>query len=197
MMAQRISMVNGVAQVAVYGSQTYAVRIQLDPDALASRGIGIDQVSHAVQAGNVNLPTGTLYGPNRAFTVQSNGQLNNAAEYRDLVVTYRNGSPVRLKDLGRVIDSVQNDKVAAWAYKGKSHERAVMLAIQRQPGTNTVAVAGAVKKLLPLFRSQLPASVDFQILFDRSESIQASVNDVEVHAHPRPRSSSSSSSSSS
>jgi HAE1 family hydrophobic/amphiphilic exporter-1 len=180
MIAQRISMVPGVAQVAVYGSQTYAVRVQLNPDALASRGIGIDQVSRAVQAGNVNLPTGTLYGPNRAFTVQSNGQLNNAAEYRELVVTYRNGSPVRLKDLGRVIDSVQNDKVAAWAYKGGSHERAVMLAIQRQPGTNTVAVAGAVKKLLPLFRSQLPASVDFQVLFDRSESIQASVNDVKT-----------------
>jgi HAE1 family hydrophobic/amphiphilic exporter-1 len=180
MIAQRISMVPGVAQVAVYGSQTYAVRVQLDPDALASRGIGIDQVSSAVQAGNVNLPTGTLYGPNRAFTIQSNGQLNNAAEYRELVVTYRNGSPVRLKDLGRVIDSVQNDKVAAWAYKGKSHERAVMLAIQRQPGTNTVAVTTAVKKLLPLFRSQLPASVDFQVLFDRSESIQASVNDVKT-----------------
>jgi HAE1 family hydrophobic/amphiphilic exporter-1 len=178
MMAQRISMVNGVAQVAVYGSQTYAVRVQLNPDALASRGIGIDQVSSAVQAGNVNLPTGTLYGPNRAVTVQSNGQLNNAAEYRELIVTYRNGSPVRLKDLGRVIDSVQNDKVAAWAYKDKSHQRGVMLAIQRQPGTNTVAVAAAVKKLLPLFRSRLPASVDFQVLFDRSESIQASVSDV-------------------
>ena len=180
MIAQRISMVPGVAQVAVYGSQTYAVRVQLNPDALASRGIGIDQVSSAVQAENVNLPTGTLYGPNRAFTIQSNGQLNNAAEYRELVVTYRNGSPVRLKELGRVIDSVQNDKVAAWAYKDKSHERAVMLAIQRQPGTNTVAVTSAVKKLLPLFRSQLPASVDFQVLFDRSESIQASVNDVKT-----------------
>jgi HAE1 family hydrophobic/amphiphilic exporter-1 len=180
MMAQRISMVPGVAQVAVYGSQTYAVRVQLDPDALASRGIGLDQVSQAVQAGNVNLPTGTLYGPNQAFTVQSTGQLNNAAQYRDLVVTYRNGSPVRLRDLGRVIDGVQNDKVAAWAYKGQEHKRAVMLAIQRQPGTNTVAVAAAVKKLLPIFRTRLPAAVDFQILYDRSEPIQASVNDVET-----------------
>ncbi|MCX6567793.1 MAG: efflux RND transporter permease subunit [Candidatus Aminicenantes bacterium] len=177
-MAQRISMIAGVAQVAVYGSQTYAVRVQLDPDALASRGIGIDQVSRAVQSGNVNLPTGTLYGPNRAFTVQSTGQLSDAAAYRELVVTYKNGSPVRLKDLGRVIDSVQNDKVAAWAYKNNTHQRAILLAIQRQPGTNTVAVAGAVKKLLPVFRSQLPASVDFQTLFDRSESIQASVDDV-------------------
>jgi HAE1 family hydrophobic/amphiphilic exporter-1 len=177
-MAQRISMIAGVAQVAVYGSQTYAVRIQLDPDALASRGIGIDQVGRAVQAGNVNLPTGTLYGPNQAFTVQSTGQLSNAAAYRELIVTYKNGSPVRLKDLGRVIDSVQNDKVAAWAYRNNTHQRAILLAIQRQPGTNTVAVAVAVKKLLPIFRSQLPASIEFQTLFDRSESIQASVNDV-------------------
>ena len=177
-MAQRISMVAGVAQVAVYGSQTYAVRVQLDPDKLASRGIGLDQVSRAVQAGNVNLPTGTLYGPKTAFTVQSTGQLSNAAAYRELIVTYKNGSPVRLKDLGRVIDSVQNDKVAAWAYKNKTHQRTILLAIQRQPGTNTVAVAGAVKKLMPIFRSQLPASIEFQTLFDRSESIQASVNDV-------------------
>jgi HAE1 family hydrophobic/amphiphilic exporter-1 len=180
MMAQRISMVTGVAQVAVYGAQTYAVRVQLDPDALASRGIGIDQVGRAIQAGNVNMPTGTLYGPEKAFTVQSTGQLDNAAQYRELVVTYRNGSPVRLKDIGRVLDSVQNDKVAAWAYRDGAHQRAVMLAIQRQPGTNTVAVAEAVKKLLPVFRTQLPAAVDFQILFDRSESIQASVNDVKT-----------------
>jgi HAE1 family hydrophobic/amphiphilic exporter-1 len=180
MMAQRISMVPGVAQVAVYGSQTYAVRVQLDPDALATRGIGLNQVSAAIQAGNVNLPTGTLYGPDQAFTLQSTGQLNNAAEYRELIVTYRNGSPVRLKDLGRVIDSVQDDKVAAWAYLKGSQQRTVFLAIQRQPGTNTVAVAAAVKKLLPMFRSQLPASVDFNILFDRSESINASVHDVEL-----------------
>jgi HAE1 family hydrophobic/amphiphilic exporter-1 len=180
MMAQRISMVPGVAQVAVYGSQTYAVRVQLDPDALATRGIGLNQVSAAIQAGNVNLPTGTLYGPDQAFTLLSTGQLNNAAEYRELIVTYRNGSPVRLKDLGRVIDSVQDDKVAAWAYLKGSQQRTVFLAIQRQPGTNTVAVAAAVKKLLPMFRSQLPASVDFNILFDRSESINASVHDVEL-----------------
>ncbi|HMA53663.1 MAG TPA: efflux RND transporter permease subunit, partial [Acidobacteriota bacterium] len=177
-LAQRISQVSGVAQVAVYGAQTYAVRIQLDPDALASKGIGIDQASQAVQAGNVNLPTGTLYGPHRAVTIESTGQLNNAAEYRELVVVYRNGSPVRLKDLGRVIDSVQNDKVAAWSYRNGTNQRSVVLAIQRQPGTNTVAVAGAVRKLMPLFRTLLPAAVDFNILFDRSESIQSSVNDV-------------------
>ena len=177
-LAERISMVSGVAQVFVYGSQTYAVRIQLDPDALASRGIGIDQVSQAVQSGNVNLPTGTLYGRFRAFTIESTGQLNNAAEYSQLVVTYRNGAPVRLKDLGNVLDSVQNDKLAAWSYKDGTKQRAIALAVQRQPGTNTVAVAKAVRDLLPLFRERLPASVNFDILFDRSEPVRESVADV-------------------
>jgi HAE1 family hydrophobic/amphiphilic exporter-1 len=177
-MAQRISMVSGVAQVAVYGAQTYAVRVQLNPDALASRGVGIDQIGRAIQAGNVNLPTGTLYGRFQAFTVQSTGQLSDAAAYRELIVTYRNGSPIRLKDLGRVLDSVQNDKVAAWSYRDKTRQRSIILAIQRQPGTNTVAVAAAVKKLLPVFRAQLPAAVEFWVFYDRSESIQASVRDV-------------------
>jgi HAE1 family hydrophobic/amphiphilic exporter-1 len=177
-MAQRISMVSGVAQVAVFGSQTYAVRIQLNPDALASRGVGINEVGNAVQAGNVNLPTGTLFGHFQAFTVQSTGQLSDAAAYRELIVTYRNGSPIRLKDVGRVLDSVQNDKIAAWAYHDKTRQRSIILAIQRQPGTNTVAVAGAVKKLLPVFRAQLPAAVDFRVFYDRSVSIQASVGDV-------------------
>lgn len=179
MMAQRISMVSGVAQVQVFGSQLYAVRIQLNPDSLASRGVGIDQVARAVESANVNLPTGTLYGPDQAFTIESNGQLFNASAYRDLIVTYRNGSPVRLKELGRVIDSVQNDKVAAWYYSQQSRQRSLVLAIQRQPGTNTVQVASAVKNLLPAFREQLPASVDVQILYDRSLSIRESVNDVE------------------
>jgi hydrophobic/amphiphilic exporter-1 (mainly G- bacteria), HAE1 family len=179
MMAERISMVSGVAQVMVFGSQIYAVRVQLDPDALAARKVGIDQVGQAVASGNVNLPTGVLYGPNQAFTVQANGQLFNAAAFSELIVAYRNGSPVRLKDVGRVIDSVQNDKLAAWYYTKSGVQRTLLLAIQRQPGTNTVQVASAVKTLLPIFRKQLPASVDLQILYDRSESIRASVNDVE------------------
>ncbi len=111
--------------------------------------------------------------------MQSNGQLFNAAAYRDLIVTYRNGSPVRLKDVGRALDSVQNDKVAAWFYSSRGPQRSLILAIQRQPGTNTVQVAAAVKKLLPIFRDQLPASVNFSVLFDRSLSIRESVNDVE------------------
>jgi HAE1 family hydrophobic/amphiphilic exporter-1 len=176
LMAQRISTVSGVAQVMVYGSQKYAVRIRLDPKALASRGIGINQVAQAVGNANVNLPTGTLWGPHTAFTVQASGQLTNAAAYEPVIVSYQNGSPVRLEELGHVINSVENDKTAAWYVD----QRAVVLAIQRQPGTNTVEVARAVKDLLPTFRKQIPASVTLNTLYDRSASIQASVNDVKV-----------------
>ncbi len=176
MLAQRISTVSGVAQVAVYGAQKYAVRIQLDPRQLALRGIGIDEVARAVTGANVNLPNGTLWGRDRAFTVDANGQLTDAAAYRPVIVTYRNGAPVRLEQLGRVIDSVETDKVASWYVD----TRAVILAVQRQPGTNTVEVAAAVRKLLPMFRNQLPASVALHILYDRSESIQESVHDVKV-----------------
>jgi hydrophobic/amphiphilic exporter-1 (mainly G- bacteria), HAE1 family len=173
--AERISMISGVAQVQVYGSQKYAVRIQLDPKALASRGIGIDEVAQSVTDANVNLPTGTLYGAHRAFTVQANGQLMNAAAYRPLIVAYHDGAPVRLGDLGGVIDGVQSDKVAGWY----NDERAVVLAIQRQPGTNTVEVVDAVRALMPGIREQLPAAVNLKALYDRSETIRASVNDVQ------------------
>ena len=178
MMAQRISTVSGVAQVQVFGSQKFAVRAQHDPRALASRGIGIDEVSDAIQNQNVNLPTGTLYGAHKAFTVQASGQLTEAEAYRPLIVAYRNGSPVRLQELGRVIDSVENDKTAAWYVDADVMQRSIVLAVQRQPGTNTVEVAGAVRALLPAFRSQLPASVSLHVLYDRSVSIEASVKDV-------------------
>jgi HAE1 family hydrophobic/amphiphilic exporter-1 len=174
LMAQRISMVSGVAQVQVYGSQKYAVRAQVDPKQLAARGIGIDEVSNAVQLGNANLPTGTLWGKNEAFTVEANGQLSNAAQYRPLIVAYRSGSPVRLGDLGRVIDSVENDKVASWFVDTP----AIVLAIQRQPGTNTVEVVNGIRQLLPSFRNQMPASVNLTIMYDRSIGIRQSVNDV-------------------
>jgi len=172
--APRISMISGVAQVQLFGSQKYAVRAQLDPQALASRGIGIDEVASAVAKENVNLPTGTLQGDHRAFTVQANGQLTEAAAYRPLIVAYRNGQPVRLEELGRVIDSVENDKVASWY----NDTRAIILAIQRQPGTNTVAVVDAIQKLLPTFRAQLPASIYLDTVYDRSVSIRESVRDV-------------------
>lgn len=174
LMAQRISMVSGVAQVQVYGAQKYAVRIQLDPNAVASRGIGIDQVISAVAANNVNLPTGTLWGHEKTFTVTATGQLNSADKFRSIVVAYRNGAPVRLQDLGKVFDSVQNNRVAAWF----NDSRCVLLAIQRQPGTNTVKVSNAVKALLPSFKNQIPASASLHILFDKAVPIQASVRDV-------------------
>ncbi|MBE9229262.1 efflux RND transporter permease subunit [Phormidium sp. LEGE 05292] len=174
--AQRLSTVNGVAQVQVYGAQKYAVRIQLDPEAMAARGIGIDEVSNAIKQNNVNLPTGNLSGEHKNYNVQTNGQLMNADSYRSLIVTYRNGSPVYLNEIGQVIDSVENNKTASWF---NNEARSITLAIQRQPGTNTVAVADEIKKLLPTFREQLPASVQLELLYDRSESIRASVDDVE------------------
>src|ERR1041385_6446884 len=148
LMAQRISMVDGVAQVFVYGAQTYAVHVQLDPNALASRGIGIDEVEAAIGKGNVNLPTGTLYGKNQAFIVQANGQLMKAADYRPLIVAYREGRPVRLEAVGRVIDSVQNDKIASWF----NNKRGIVLAVQRQPGVNTVETVDKITEMLPSFR---------------------------------------------
>ncbi len=179
-MAQRISMISGVAQVQVFGSQKYAVRAQLDPRALASRGIGIDEVANAVASGNVNLPTGTLQGATKSFTIQTGGQLMDAESYRPLIVAYRNGNPVRLRELGRVIDSVENDKIASWFNTSKAKTRAIILAIQRQPGTNTVEVVDSIKKLLPTFRAVMPASVSLDILFDRSKSIRESVGDVKL-----------------
>ncbi|HMK61113.1 MAG TPA: efflux RND transporter permease subunit [Dissulfurispiraceae bacterium] len=172
--AQRISMINGVAQVLIFGSQKYAVRAQLDPKAIASRGIGINEVASAVQKANVNLPTGILEGSHNEFTIQAAGQLYNAAAYRPLVVSYRNGMPVRLDELGKVIDSVENDRIAAWY----TNRRGMVLAILRQPGTNTIEIVDAIKNLLPKFRQQIPASVDINVLYDRSSSIRNSVEDV-------------------
>ncbi len=175
LLAQRISTIAGIAQVSIFGAQKYAVRVQVDPRQLATRGIGVDEVAAAVSAANVNLPTGTLYGPSEASTVQSTGQLLDAAAYRKLIVAYRNGSPVRLDQLGRVIDSVENNKIASWF----RDTRGIVLAVQKQPGTNTVAVVDAVKALLPTFRAQIPPSVNLEILSDKSISIRESVRDVE------------------
>jgi len=174
-LAQRLSTISGVAQVLVTGEQKYAVRVQVDPSALAAKGIGIDDVATALQRGNTNLPVGTLYGIHQNLTVQANGQLTNAEEYRQLIVAYRNGAPVTLRDLGDVVDSVENSRLAT-RYNG---QQVVTLTIQRQPGTNTVAVVDAIRNLLPAFRQQLPASIKLDVLYDRSESIRESVNDVQ------------------
>ena len=173
-LGQRISTISGVAQVTIFGSQKYAARIQLDPRALAARGIGIDEVATATAQGNVNLPTGVLWGTERAYTLKADGQLSNAAQFGELIIAYRNGNPVRLRDVGRVRDDVQSNRVAAWF----NDTRSITLAIQKQPGTNTVQVAEAVNELLPVLRAQMPESVEIETFFDRSEGIRESVADV-------------------
>ena len=173
-LAQRLSTVTGVAQVNVFGAQKPAVRVDLDPMQLASRLVGVDQVAQAISGANSNRPTGTLYGPNRNYVVQAQGQLLNSEGYKDVVVAYRNGSPVRLDEVAHVYDGVENERNVSW-YNGT---RAIYLAIQRQPGTNTVEVVDAIKRLLPELIAQLPAPIQLAIRSDRSVSIRESVDDV-------------------
>jgi HAE1 family hydrophobic/amphiphilic exporter-1 len=175
-LAQRISMISGVAQVDVIGSQKYAVRIQLDPNQLAARQIGIDDVVLAIQRGNVDLPVGTLNAPTRAYTLVSDAQLTNAAAYGPMVITYRNGAPVRVQDIGKAIDSVENNKVGSW-FKDKP---AVILGVQRQPGANVVEVVDAIKQVLPTLRAQIPESIKLDVFFDRTQSIRESTHDVQL-----------------
>ncbi|WP_448267459.1 efflux RND transporter permease subunit [Nostoc sp. DSM 114159] len=176
---QPISMIDGVAQVQVYGQQQYAVRVQLDPRELASRGIGLNQVKTAIQQGNVNLPTGSLSDTYKSYTIQANGQLTDAASYRQLIVTYKNGAPVRLQDLGQVINSEQNVKVSnLYSDRKVTNRHSVVLAVQPQPGANTVKIVDAIQELLPTLREQVPKSIEMGIMYDRSQTIRASVNDV-------------------
>jgi HAE1 family hydrophobic/amphiphilic exporter-1 len=177
--AQRISMVSGVAQVQVLGSQKYAVHAQLDPHALAARQIGINEVEASLRAWNVNTPTGSIIGPHKAYTLQATGQLMSADEYKNMTVAYRNGAPVRLGDLGTIKDGVEDERTASWFYTHEGEQRAITLGIQRQPGTNTIAVADAVKALLPQFKLELPSSIHMDVLYDRSDTIRESYRDVQ------------------
>jgi hydrophobic/amphiphilic exporter-1 (mainly G- bacteria), HAE1 family len=172
--AQRISMVSGVAQVNVFGAAKYAVRVDVDPHKLAAHGIGLDEIATSISNNNVNLPTGTIYGDDKTFVVQANGQLMKALQYGPMIVAYRNGNPVRLNEVARVYDGIENDKNAAW-YQG---ERTIYLAVQKQPGTNVVEVCDAVKALLPQIREQLPAALSLDVRTDRSIPIRESVHDV-------------------
>ncbi|MEN9509276.1 MAG: hypothetical protein RLZZ621_1839 [Gemmatimonadota bacterium] len=172
---QRLSTVTGVAQVQVYGSAKYAVRVQLDPGALAQRGIGIDEIQQAINQGNSNSPAGVLMGPNQAFTLQATGQLRNAAEFRQLVVANRNGTPVRLGDLGTVYDGLQTLR----GFSEVNGRQNISLAIIRQPGVNTVATAKAVEAAMQQIMPQLPPSVQVMTIFNRAESIEHSVWDVQ------------------
>ena len=174
-LAQRISTIPGVAQVLIYGAQKFAVRIHADPHQLASRGIGIDELQKAVSGANVNQPIGNLEGSKQNFAIRDNGQLENAAAYRPLIVAYRNGAPVRLEEVAAVHDDVEDNKRANWLVD----KRAIILAIQRQPGANTIETVESIKAILPAFQEKLPASIKLGVFYDRSISIHESVNDVQ------------------
>ena len=172
--SQRFSTVNGVAQVQVFGSQKYAVRIFVDPHSLATRGIGIDKVVSAIQTGNANLPSGALQGTARNFTVKPDGGLGRASEFNPLIIAYKDGKPVRLQDVGRATDGVENEKVQSW----NNGERALLLAIYRQPGANTVEVVEKLHQMLPSIVDEAPAGTTVKVIVDRSEFIRDSIHDV-------------------
>jgi HAE1 family hydrophobic/amphiphilic exporter-1 len=179
LVAQRIATLPGVAEVAIFGGQKYAVRIEVDPRALTGRGIGLDEVTAAVERANANLPTGLLQGRDRAYTIEASGGLRDAAQFADLTVAFRDGARVRLGDVANVKDDVENDREAAWFLQGGKDERTITVVVRRQPGTNTVEIARSIRALFPLVERQLPGAVSLNVIYDRSESIQHSVNDVQ------------------
>ncbi|HEY4855380.1 MAG TPA: efflux RND transporter permease subunit, partial [Xanthobacteraceae bacterium] len=174
-LAQQISQLSGVAQVLVYGAQKFAIRVQVDPVAAAARNISLEDVRSVVSKANSNTPVGTLNGPKQSMTLTASGAMTKAEEYRKVVVAYRNGAPVHLEAIARVVDSVENDKIASWF----NDNRAIVLAIQRQPDANTVAVVDAVRSHLPQYRALVPPSIRMEVLMDRSISIRDSVADVQ------------------
>src|SRR3954467_6161249 len=171
-----LSTIDGVGQVQIYGSQKFAVRIQLDPNTLAARGIGVDEVQAATANANANTPVGTVQGNAQNLTIQANTQLRNADAFRDIIVAVRNNNHVRLGEVARVIDSVENPEIASW-YDGK---RALVLAVQRQPDANTVDVVDRVKTMLPKFQEELGPTADIHVMLDRSASIREAVHDVQL-----------------
>ncbi|HXF90072.1 MAG TPA: efflux RND transporter permease subunit [Xanthobacteraceae bacterium] len=177
LVAQQISQLPGVAQVLVYGAQKFAVRVQVDPVAAAARNISFEDIRTAVSRANSNVPVGTITGPKQNVTLVATGAMDRAVDYSRIVVAWRNGAPVRLDEIARVVDSVENDKIASW-YNGT---RSIVLAIQRQPDANTVAVVDAVKALMPSLRAQVPAAIEMEFLMDRSLSIRDSVAEVQFH----------------
>ena len=173
--AQRLSMLNGVAQVNIFGAQKYAVRVKMRPQQLASRQLGVNDVVAAVQSANSTIPAGTLYTPERTYAIRDNGRLLDAAAFADLVVAYRNGSPIRLADVAEVSDSVANERLAS-RFNGV---RSIVLAVQRQPGSNAVAINQRILEMLPELRERIPAAINVRVLYDRSESIRAAIDDVQ------------------
>ena len=175
LIAQRLSMIRGVAQVSIWGQQKYAIRVRVDPDALAARGIGIEEVASAVRSGNPNQPTGSLSGEHQVRTLKTTGKLSTADGYNNQIIAYRNGAPVRLREVGRAVDSVENDKSSTWF----GDTQGIMLAISRQPGSNTIEIVEQIKALLPTIRAQLPDSIELEVMYDRARSIHDSIEDME------------------
>ncbi len=178
-LAPRISMISGVSQVQVNGAQKYAVRVQVDPDKLRAQQIGINEVDQALQNWNANLPTGQLFGPHQTFNIKAAGQLNNAAQFRPIVLAYRQGRPVRLDQVATVLDSVENTRTAAWFYTREGGRRAINMGVQRQPGINIIEVTDAVRAVLPQLEAQLPPSVHLQVRQDRSRTIRKAFADIQ------------------
>jgi HAE1 family hydrophobic/amphiphilic exporter-1 len=174
-LAQQITQLPGVSNVEVYGAQKYATRVQVDPVAAAARNVSLDDIRRVLAATDSNSPVGTLYGPNQNVTLVATNAMRRADEYRNVIVAWRNGAPVKLEEIAHVIDSVENNQVASWF----NDKRDVTLAVQRQPGANAVAVVDAVRAQLPTYRAQVPAAIDLEVLADRSISIRNSVHDVE------------------
>jgi len=177
--AQRISMVPGVAQVSVFGAQKYAVRVKVNPDQLAAHQVGINEVADALKNWNVNLPVGTLWGPDKAMNIQATGQLWNAEEFARMIVSYRNSAPIRLGDVAKVVDSVEDERTAAWIFQHGREQRTVALAVMRQPNSNIVDTNNSVKALLPEINKQLPPGVLMRIRGDRAKTIRESFDDVQ------------------
>ena len=172
---QQVSTIKGVAQVQFWGQQKYAVRVQIDPRKLVTKNVGFDDIDRAIKGGNTNLPTGSLSGPNKEMSIKTTGNLASAQGYNDIVVAWRNGAPVRIKDVGRAIDGVEQDKVSTWF----GNEQGTMMAVYRQPGSNTVEIVDEIAKALPQLRLQIPASVTLEVIYDRSQTIRASIEEVQ------------------
>ena len=176
LLANQISTIDGVAQVQIMGQAKYAVRIQADPSAMAARQMGLNDISDAIGATSTDQASGTLNGPTKTTIIHTAGQLNNAEQFRNQIIAYRNGAPVKLGDVANVVDSVENVRSADWF----NDQRAVTLAISRQPGSNTMAVVDNIKAILPRFQAQLPSAIKMQVFYDRSQTIRAAVDDVQL-----------------
>ncbi len=174
-----LSTINGIAQVRIVGTQRYAVRVQVNPHALSSKGIGINEVSDALSSGNVNLPGGELQGTTTGFMLKPYGQILDTEGYNNLIVTYQNGYPVRIKDIGQAVDGVEYKKQRAWFFANGQAKRGIFLLVNRQPGTNTVELANKIKSLMPVLKASMPASMDMAIFYDQSLFIKESIDDVQ------------------